>query len=119
MGKQYHTSYIRLYRVIDAEEEVIESELRRLGEFIKQRSGRKKNISYITLTMIDKERIDGLIIIRSNNKDLVEREAEIIVDYIDSNMETISARKIENPRNIEAIPIPITRSFFGEGAGLD
>ncbi len=117
MSKQYHTSYIRLYRVIDVEEEIIESELRRLGEFIKQRSGRKKKISYITLTMIDKERVDGLIIIRSNDRDLVERETEIIIDYIDSNMKTISAEKISNPKRVEAIPIPITRSFFGEGTG--
>jgi hypothetical protein len=114
MDKQYYISYIRLYRVIDADEEIIESELKNLGEFIKQRSSRKKNVSYITLTMINKEKVDGLIIIRSNDKNIVDREAEIIIDYVNSNMETISAEKISNPGRIEAIPVPTTRSFFEE-----
>lgn len=112
--KHYTTKYIRLYRAVDVNEAEIEKDLRKLGEFIKQRSNSKKSIMYITITFIKKNDVDGLIVLRGKDKEKVELEAEILTDYIESNLETISAKKINNPRNLESIPVPSLRSFFLE-----
>ncbi|WP_052833835.1 hypothetical protein [Staphylothermus marinus] len=114
--KNYIVKYIRLYRVVDIEETEIEKDLRKLGEFIKQRSNNKKDITYITISFITKNNVDGLIILRGKDKEKIDVEAEIITDYIESSLKALAAKKIKNPRNIELIPIPGLRNFLLEEA---
>ncbi len=108
--------YIRLYRVVDEPLEKIRSELNKLGEFIKARAEQNRDISYITLTLIKRGRVDGIITIVGDDPDKLEVEREIILGYVSSQLESVIAEKIDKPRISEHIPLPKTHGFFGETA---
>jgi hypothetical protein len=103
--------YIRLYRVIDVPDENVKSDLDRLAEFIKNRSANNKDLSYITLTYIRKHTVDGLIVI-GGEKDKAEKEAEIILGFIGSELEGIMGRRITNPKIGEVLPLPAPKRFL-------
>ena len=107
--------YLRLYRVIDEPIEEVRRELNELGEFIKSRAEQKRDISYITLTFISGKRVDGLITLSGEDLEELEREREIILGFIDSRLEALTAEKIDKPGIGETLPIPKPPGFFGEG----
>ncbi len=104
-------SYLRLYRIIDSSEEIIKEELNKLGSFIKSRATINKDLSYIVITMVKNGRVDGIIAV-GGDREKVDREIEIIIGYIDSQLETVAAEKIGRVKSYEQLLIPIKRSFF-------
>jgi hypothetical protein len=105
--------YLRLYRILDEPIERIKEELNELGEFIKTRAEQKRDITYITLTYISRKRVDGLITLAGEDFEELEKEREIILGYIESRLETITAEKIDKPKIRENLPIPTPPGFFG------
>ncbi len=106
--------YLRLYRVVDSAEEQIRSELELLGEFIKARAMNNRDLSYITITLIHKNSVDGYIIVGGDNIDKAIREREIIQGFIDSHLEAVAAEKIDGVKKTIDIPLPLKRHFFLE-----
>ena len=112
-------SFIRIFKEMDAESNSVDKELKKVIEFIKQRSSVKKNVSYYTITYIDKGNVDGLIIIKSKDEKSARLEVEIVKDYIVSSMEHLSAKVINKPRKYEIIKIPKPPRFFSEETVLN
>lgn len=103
--------YIRLYRVSDTDREIVEREIRKLCEFIRHRSRLIKNISYYTVTYIDKGESDGLIIVTSDREDIVDREIDVLIGFIESSFETIRGEIINKVKSKKTLSIPISRNF--------
>lgn len=101
--------FLRLLRVIDAERNVVEEDLKKLGEFLKQRASSNKKLSYYTLTYVRKGEVDGYIIVEGGD---VDKEIEIIKTFIDSNLTSIKTKvvKLDLEKNI-TIPLPRNRNF--------
>jgi len=114
-----HYTFIRIFKEMNAENDSVDKELKKVIEFIKQRSSVKKNVSYYTITYIDRGDVDGLIVIKSKDEKSVRLEAEIIKDYIVSSMEHLSAKIIDKPRKHELIKIPRSSRFFVEETALN
>ncbi len=97
--------------MIDSSEEVVKEELNKLGSFIKSRAAINKDLSYIVITMVRKGRVDGIVAV-GGDREKVDREIEIIMGYIDSQLETVTAEKIGRVKSYEQLLIPIKKSFF-------
>ncbi len=108
-----HYEYLRLYRVIDSPEQDVKAELDRLGSFIKSRASQNKELSYIVITLAQKNRVDGIVAV-GGEREKVERELEIILGFIDSELETITAERVGRIKSYEQLLIPLKRSFFSE-----
>ena len=109
--KKQHYGYIRLYRVEDSSEEDVERDLHRLGEFIKHRARVNRDLSYYTVTYVDRSGVDGLVVVIGDDLDRVEREVELIIGFIEASLESIIAKKPIVHRVEKSIPIPKTRNF--------
>lgn len=112
MAEQYF-GYVRLYRDVDSEEKSIDEDLKKLSKFIKHRAEKIKNIEYCIVTYMDKKNIDGIIVVIGKDKEVVEREIDLILGFIDSSLTSIFGEKIgERYKNkIKNIPIPYKQNF--------
>lgn len=103
--------YIRLYRVSDSDRELVEREIRKLCEFVKHRSRIVRDVSYYTITYIDNGESDGLILVTGKREDVVTREVDVLIGFIDSSFETIRGEVISRVKNKKLVPIPVSRNF--------
>lgn len=103
--------YVRLYRVLDYDREVVERELRRLGEFIKHRSSVVKEASYYAVTYVDGGEQDGLIVVASRSSDVLARELELLTSFVESTFESIRAEVVNKVKSKKLLPLPATRNF--------
>jgi len=103
--------YIQLFRDVNCERSIIDSDLVKLGEFIRHRASVNKKISYYITTFIDKDEVNGYIIVAGEDEDVVNSEADLIVSYIDSTLNSIFGKILDNPKHFKNIPLPITRNF--------
>jgi len=107
--------FLRLLRVADAQRDVVENDLKKLGEFLKQRAMRNKDLAYYTLTYVRKGDVDGYIIVEGED---VENEIEILNGFIESNLTSIRSQIIRyDSRKTINLPIPRTRNFL-EGVDM-
>ena len=103
--------YIQLFRDVNSERSIIDSDLVKLGEFIRHRASVNKNISYYITTYMDNDDVNGYIIIAGENEDAVDNEAELVVSYIDSSLTSIFGKILGSPKHFKNIPLPVARNF--------
>ena len=109
--RNYVYRYIRLYRDVEADKNILEDDLRKLCEFIRHRSSLSKNVSYYMISYAEKGSIDSLIIVSSDKEDRVVYEAELVLGFIESSLSSISAKLVKKVSNGKQLLIPITRNF--------
>lgn len=101
--------FIRLLRVIDAERSVVEEDLKKLGEFLKQRATSNKNLSYYVLTYVKRGDVDGYVIVEGGD---VDKEIDIIETFINSNLVSVKTQIVRSvSEKTISIPLPRNRNF--------
>jgi len=106
----YH-GYIRIYRDVEQDNNIVETELRKLNEFIRYRSSMNKHLSYYIITYIDNGEVDGYIAVKGD-EDRVKQELELINGFIESSLTTLKGRVIEKYSVKHSLPIPGVRNFY-------
>lgn len=104
--------FLRLYRLIGYDKIIIEEELKKLIEFIKKRASKNKDLSYITVTMVHKSDVDGVIVLEGRDPSKLVKEIEIIKGFIDANLESIGAEIIDEKSIATIVPLPGKKRFF-------
>ncbi len=104
--------FLRLYRLVGYDRMVVEEELKKLIEFIKKRASQNKDLSYITVTMVHKSDVDGVIVLEGKESSKLVKEIEIIKGFIDANLESIGAEIVDEKSIATMVPIPGRRRFF-------
>jgi len=84
---------LRLYKYMGSRDELVEDELRKLGELIRSRVSRNRSAKYITMSVLGRNRADGMLIIGVNEGE--EAEIQLISDYIKSNFKHITVGEVK------------------------
>ena len=106
-----HYGFIELFRDVNASDNIVEQDLKKLSEFIRHRASKSKDIEYYTVTFMKRDNVSGFIIVKGVVKEKVDYEVELLEGFIESSLEAITARVIKKFKKNNILPIPITGNF--------
>ncbi len=105
--------YLRIERDKDSDLREVEKELMDLMKFLNARSTKNKQIIYVTLSYSHKGRYAGYIIVLGEDKDLINKEAEIISSYATAHYSSITVVQDNIKSFSQFIGLP-KQGFFRE-----
>jgi len=111
-NREYY-GFIELLRDVDAPDNAVEQDLKRLAEFVRYRASRSKSVEYYIVTMMRKDVSEGLVIVKGVEKAYVDYEIELLLGFIESSCSALEGRVLNSitTKNTEYLPIPIIRNF--------
>jgi len=109
--KREYYGFIKLLRDANAQDDVVESDLKKLSEFLRFRATRSKNVEYYVVTMVRKNSSEGLIIVKGEDKGRVDYEIELLMGFIASSCTALEGSLISGDRVASHLPIPHTGNF--------
>jgi len=109
--KREYYGFVKLLRDANAHDDVVESDLKKLSEFLRFRAARSKDVEYYVVTMVRKSNSEGVIIVKSENKDRVDYEIELLMGFIASSCTALEGTIISGNRIASHLPIPHTGNF--------
>jgi len=109
--KREYYGFIKLLRDANANDDVVESDLKKLSEFLRFRATRSNDVEYYVVTMMKKSNSEGLIIVKSEDKDRVDYEIELLMGFIASSCTALEGVIINGNRVATNLPIPHTGNF--------
>jgi len=109
--KREYYGFIKLLRDANAHDSDVESDLKKLSEFLRFRAARSKDVEYYVVTMVRKSDSEGLIIVKGEDKGRVDYEIELLMGFIASSCTALEGTIISGGRVTGHLPIPHTGNF--------
>ena len=110
--KPEDTVLIELFRYDDSAENEIFAELLELQKYLALRMAKNKELEYYIVSYNKRGSSDkGVVIIIRGKPQDVNRESELLIDYINSKFNTITCKKMKTSTSVK-IEIPIQGNFY-------
>ncbi len=108
---KYHVTALKIYRDLNAPEDLINVEVSNLMKFIHTRS-MQSNITYIVLAYSEKGVYSSYLLLLHDDVNVLGREAEIIKTYVNAHLKSIDLKILKNIKPKMLIPLPSEPLFF-------